>query len=110
LICGSDFLLVEALQLGARGNVSSTANVVPSFFVRVHRNFQRGNISAARKWQEKIIELGGVLWTPNSIPAMKEMLRVLGLPTGASRSPQRTLTAAERRALGKALRELKLVS
>jgi 4-hydroxy-tetrahydrodipicolinate synthase len=110
LICGSDFLLVEALQLGAKGSVSSTANVAPRFFVRLYRNFQRGNTGAARKWQEKIIELGGVLWTPNSIPAMKEMLRLMDLPTGASRSPQRTLTTAERRALQQRLRELNLLS
>ncbi len=110
LICGSDFLLLEALQLGAKGSVSSTANVVPGFFVNLCRNFQRGNNRAARKWQEKIIELGSLLWTPNCIAAMKEMLRLMGLPTGASRSPQRDLTAAERRALEQRLRELKLLS
>jgi len=110
LICGSDFLLLEALQLGAKGSVSSTANVVPGFFVNLYRNFHRGNDRAARKWQEKIVELGGVLWTPNSIAAMKEMLRVMDLPTGACRSPQRTLTTTERRTLQQRLRELNLLS
>jgi len=110
VICGSDYLLLEALQLGAKGSVSSTANVIPHFFVKLCNNFRRDNVRAARKWQDKIIELGGLLWTPNSIPAMKEMLRLLGLPTGASRSPQRMLTTAERRALDQGLRALTLLS
>jgi len=110
LICGSDFLLLKALQLGAKGSVGSTANVVPRFFVNLYRNWHRGNNRAARKWQEKIIELGAVLWTPNYIAAMKEMLRLMGLPTGALRSPHRTLTSAERRDLQQRLRELKLLS
>jgi 4-hydroxy-tetrahydrodipicolinate synthase len=105
-----DSLVVDALQLGADGNVSSTANVAPHFFVKIHENFHKGNIGVARRWQDRIVELGKLLWTPNYIPAMKEMLRLLGLPTGGLRSPLRKLTAAERRALERGLRALKILS
>jgi 4-hydroxy-tetrahydrodipicolinate synthase len=110
VICGMDSLVVDALELGADGNVSSTANVVPHFFVKIHENFRKGNVRAARRWQDRIVELGKLLWTPNYIPAMKEMLRLLGLPTGGSRSPLRKLTAGECRALEQGLRALKIIS
>ena len=110
VICGMDALVLDALRLGARGNVSSTANVVPHFFVKMHASFRKGNARAAKRRQDRIIELGELLWTPNYIPAMKEMLGLLGLPTGASRSPQRKLTAGESRALERGLRALKILS
>jgi 4-hydroxy-tetrahydrodipicolinate synthase len=110
VICGMDFMVLDALQIGAHGNVSSTANVVPQYFVKIHENFRKGNLRAAGRWQERIVDLGKLLWTPNYIPAMKEMLGLLGLPTGGSRSPQRRLTTGERRALERGLRELKILS
>jgi len=110
VICGMDYLVLEALQLGAHGNVSSTANVVPHFFVKIQENFRKGNVRAAKRWQDKIVELGKLLWTSNYIPAMKEVLRLLGLPAGDSRSPQRALTKGERRAIERGLRELKMLS
>lgn len=110
VICGSDYLLLDALMLGAKGSVSSTANVAPHLFVSLYNHFRRGNARAARRSQDRIIQLGNVLWTPNLIPTMKEMLSLLGLPTGASRSPHRTLTTGERRALQRGLRALKILS
>jgi 4-hydroxy-tetrahydrodipicolinate synthase len=110
VICGMDSMVLDALQLGAHGNVSSTANVVPHFFAKIHENFRKGNVRAANRWQDRIVELGKLLWTQNYIPAMKEMLRLLGLPTGGVRSPQRALTTGERRALEQGLRALKMLS
>jgi len=110
VICGMDYMVLDALQLGAHGNVSSTANVVPHFFAKIHENFRKGNVRAANRWQHRIVELGKLLWTSNYIPVMKEMLRLLDLPTGGSRSPQRMLTKGESRALERGLRALNIIS
>jgi 4-hydroxy-tetrahydrodipicolinate synthase len=109
VMCGADELSLDGLMWGTKGSVSATANVIPTFFTKLYANFQRGNIRAARKWQEKILEVGRLVWTPNIVPLMKEMLRLLAMPTGASRSPQRQLTRAERTRLARGLRELGII-
>lgn len=87
VITGPDGLLLAALAMGVRANVSGNANVVPELFVEVYDAFERGDLPAARAAQQKIDVVRRVLKDGGDLSLFKAMLGRRGLPMGGMRGP-----------------------
>jgi len=108
VINGVDEYTFQALIAGAKGLVSSTANVVPELFLAIFNNVKRGNLKKA--WQTQI-ELGRLcrLFQAGRMAAYyKEGLRLRGFDPGYVRPPLRELTAREKKTLAKGLEAEKI--
>jgi N-acetylneuraminate lyase len=103
---GFDEIFVAGLSMGADGGIGTFYNVVPEWFVAIHRLAGEGKWDEARAFQAKVnavIELG--LQFP-AHAATKEMLGWQGVPCGSCRAPRANLTAAQRLSLHEQLERL----
>lgn len=105
VINGVDEYSYQALLAGAKGCVSSTANVVPELFLAVFDNVRAGNLKKAWNAQIKLSDACGFFHYGSYVAYYKEGLRLRGFDPGAVRPPQRELGAAERKAFAKSLKE-----
>jgi len=79
---GSELQLLDALQLGAPGCITATANVNAGDIVRVMDLYDQGDEVAARALHETVKRLRLTLQTYSPIPAQK---RLLAIATGDAR-------------------------
>ena len=94
--------------MGADGGIGTFYNVVPEWFVGIHRLAGEGKWDEARVLQGKVnevIELG--LQFP-AHAATKEMMAWQGVPCGNCRAPRANLTAEQKRAIHARLDEMGL--
>lgn len=102
-INGADEFTYQAIMTGAVGTVSSTSNVVPEVFLSIYEAAAKGDHAKALRQQFKLNRLcctfGGGRW----VAMYKEGLRLRGFDAGYVRSPQRELTAAEKKKLAQGL-------
>lgn len=108
---GSELPLVEALEAGARGCITATANVNARAIAEVVRLFDVGNSAGAAEAHETVRKVRLLLQEHAPIPAQK---RLLALATGDSRwanvrPPLTSMPAADGQALAVALEETGLV-
>jgi len=61
LFTGSELLVDAALLVGARGSVPGLGNVDPAGFVRVYDAVRAGDLDAARREQERLCRLFGIV-------------------------------------------------
>ena len=76
---GSDTMLLPSLVMGASGTICGGANVAPQWIVRIHDEFRRGELEAARTHQDEVVQLilrlrGGVF--PGSIKAALSAMKI----------------------------------
>ena len=76
---GSDTMLLPSLVMGASGTICGGANVAPQWIVRIHDEFRRGELAAARMHQDEVVQLimrlrGGVF--PGSIKAALAAMKI----------------------------------
>lgn len=93
---GFDEIFVAGLAMGADGGIGTFYNVVPEWFVGIHRLAGEGKWDEARALQSKVnavIELG--LQYPTHA-ATKEMMDWQGVPCGNCRAPRANLTPAQK--------------
>lgn len=93
VLVGRDTLILAGLMFGATGAIPATANVAPELCVGIYESFVRGDVAAARAFQDRLapVRLAMALGTGNG--AIKEALAVLGRPVGPSRFPISALPA-----------------
>ena len=108
---GSELPLIEALELGAPGCITATANVNAQAIAEVVRLFDAGDVAAARNAHETVRKIRLLLQEHAPIPAQK---RLLALATGDSRwanvrPPLTPMPAGDGAALAAALEEAGLV-
>jgi len=105
---GFDEIFVAGLSMGADGGIGTFYNVVPEWFVGIHRLAGEGKWDEARALQSKVnavIELG--LQYP-AHAATKEMMAAQGIDCGYCRAPRANLTAEQKRDLREKLAKLEL--
>lgn len=105
VINGSDEMSFQAYLTGAKGTVSSTANVFPEFFLSIFDNVKKGNLKKARSDQEKLNRACALFQYGAMVAYYKEGLRLQGFDAGYVRPPQRELTSRERQNFAKAFEE-----
>ncbi|MBI5094408.1 MAG: dihydrodipicolinate synthase family protein [Candidatus Hydrogenedentes bacterium] len=103
VINGCDEFSFQAYLTGANGSVSSTANVTPELFLGIFNAVKAGKIDEARKIQVQLSKACGLFQYGRMVAYYKEGLRLRGGDAGSVRSPQRELSADEKKAFAKAL-------
>lgn len=92
VVWGCDEMLLGALATGTRGAIGSTYNVAAPLYRELMDAFQHGDLVRARSLQSKSVEMVHVLMRYPFHAAMKEVLRLQGMPCGPCRPPQRPLS------------------
>ena len=103
VINGVDEYSFQALVAGAKGSVSSTANIIPELFLSVFNSVRKGDLKKAWNAQAKLATTCGLFQYGRMVAYYKEGLRLRGFDAGPVRPPQRELTAAEKKAFAKGL-------
>ena len=92
VVWGCDEMLLGALATGTRGAIGSTYNVAAPLYRELIDAFHHGDLVLARSLQSKSVEMVHVLMRYPFHAAMKEVLRLQGMPCGPCRPPQRPLS------------------
>lgn len=95
IVFGCDEMLLGALATGTTAAIGSTYNVIAPLYQHLIEAFQENDLKTARAEQIRSI---GFIRTLNRYPfhpAMKEVLRMLGVDVGCCRLPHRNLDAHE---------------
>lgn len=109
VINGVDEYSFQALCSGAKGSVSSTANVIPEVFLDIFNNVKQGRLERARKAQDVLSRAAQVFHYGAMVAYYKEGLRLRGFDAGSVRPPQRELSRQEKRTFAEGLEELGLI-
>jgi 4-hydroxy-tetrahydrodipicolinate synthase len=102
---GIDHVCVPALEAGASGTFTASANVVPRLFVDLYQAFRARDLAGVGRLQSLADGLSTVLSSPAVI---KEALGMLGVPVGRCRKPVGAASAEARRQLIAAIEQLRV--
>jgi len=106
LLIGCDSLFLQCLMTGGVGTISGPAMVFSKRFVRLYRQYLEKDFEGAKETQRQIVKTDRLLSSIPSIPAIKVMLKMLGvIEEDICRRPLRPLTATEYDAVGKILND-----
>jgi N-acetylneuraminate lyase len=92
---GHDEVLLAGLLMGADGGIGSFYNLVPDLFVQLYRLARSQRWEEARRVQGQVNELIRITSRYPLIPAVKLMLRWLGVECGDCIPPRRSMTEEE---------------
>jgi 4-hydroxy-tetrahydrodipicolinate synthase len=106
---GVDGLMLPALALGSKAQVSGNSNVCPEAFCELIAAFQAGDVARARAVQARINRIRAVLHDGITPAFFKLGLKLRGIPAGRVRPPMRELRDEEARAVERGLSELGLI-
>ncbi len=87
ILVGHDEVVQAALAAGADGAILASANLIPDVWQRVYRATLEGDLETAQYWQQRVQKLVRIVVRCGSTQAVKEGLRMMGLPIGDSRHP-----------------------
>jgi len=87
IFVGHDEVVQPALAAGADGAILASANLIPDVWQRVYRATLEGDLETAQEWQQRVQKLVRIVVRCSSTQAVKEGLRMMGLPIGDSRHP-----------------------
>jgi len=87
IFVGHDEVVQPALAAGADGAILASANLIPDVWQRVYCATLEGDLATAQEWQQKVQKLVRIVVRCSSTQAVKEGLRMMGLPIGDSRHP-----------------------
>lgn len=98
VLAGTADVALPTLMLGGRGAVVAVANVFPRMCSDLYEAFRRGDYEKANSLQRCISYLNEVLVKKhNQLSAIKEALKMVGLPVGYPRRPSLPLNDEEKR-------------
>lgn len=84
---GFDEMLVAGLSMGADGGIGSTYNFMPKIILDIYNSFNKGDIAAAQKAQDKANRIISAMIPYGVFQMEKEILNQLGVPVGECRKP-----------------------
>ncbi len=95
MLFGSDEMLLSGLVGGAQGAVGSTYNFAAPLHTKIMAAYQRGDLSDAQRLQGLSVEMIQPInrfGSPTSnLPAIKAMMKIIGLDCGPMRLPHESL-------------------
>lgn len=96
VLIGCDSLFLQCLVTGGVGTVTGPGAVFHKRFNRLYNQYMAGDLKGAEKTQRQIVELDRALMNIPGIPALKAMLKLLGvIENDTCRMPLRKLTQEE---------------
>jgi N-acetylneuraminate lyase len=99
VLSGPDQLFAPMLTVGVDGAIGTTYNMLPHHFVQLYDAFRSGDVEQARRLQSQANRVIDAFIRHGGLPAVKEMMRMLGFDCGLCRRPFRQLSADEIAAL-----------
>jgi 4-hydroxy-tetrahydrodipicolinate synthase len=100
VLAGTADLVLSTLMLGGCGAVVAVANVFPRLCTDLYEGFKKGHYEKASWLQRQISYLNEVLVKKyNQLSAIKEAMKIQGLPAGCPRMPVLPLEDAAKRDL-----------
>jgi len=107
VLAGAADITLPAFLLGGRGAVIAVANVFPALCSRLYDAFRNGKHEEAKRLQKRIASANDVLVKKyNQLAAIKEALKLQGLPAGYPRKPALPLDSEEKRVIQDLLRTI----
>lgn len=107
VLAGAADITLPAFLLGGRGAVIAVANVFPALCIRLYAAFRNGKHEEAKRLQKRIASANDVLVKKyNQLAAIKEALKLQGLPAGYPRKPALPLDSEEKRVIQDLLRTI----
>jgi len=103
VMVGKDTLILSGLLAGAAGAIPAACNVVPELCVGIYECFRRGDLVAARAFQDRLAPVRRALNLGTGNGAVKEALAMMGRSAGPNRAPIADLPPSKREALRLAL-------
>ncbi len=107
ILFGSDEMLLSGLIGGAQGAVGTTYSFALSLYQRIYNAFQAGEILEAQKLQSHSVQMLRIInryaTASTNLPAMKSIMKLVGLDCGPLRLPLPSLTSAQEQELASAL-------
>jgi 4-hydroxy-tetrahydrodipicolinate synthase len=98
VLAGTADVALQTLSLGGKGAVIAVANVFPKRCSQLYETFRNGKSEEAEALQKRVSFANEVLVKRfNQLSAIKEALRLLGLPGGYPRKPALPLDTEERK-------------
>ncbi|MEM3566309.1 MAG: 4-hydroxy-tetrahydrodipicolinate synthase [Candidatus Bathyarchaeia archaeon] len=108
VLAGTADVVLPTLMLGGKGAVIAVANAYPRLCASLYKAYMEGDVEKAAKLQKKITRINEVLVKRfNQLSAIKEAMRMLGLPAGYPRLPVLPLDEAEKAEIRKLLEAVK---
>ena len=92
---GPDELFAPMLTVGVDGAIGTTYNLLPAHFVQLYQAFQARDLERARALQSQANRVIDTFIRHGGLPAVKEMMRMLGFDCGYCRRPFRRLNHDE---------------
>ena len=106
VLWGVDEMLLGALATGARGAIGSTYNIAAPLYRRIIAAFGQQDLDEARRLQGLAIQMIQIIARYPFHPAMKDLLRMIGLDCGGCRLPLPSLSPDDVNQLREQLTEL----
>jgi len=98
VLAGTVDVALSTLLVGGKGAVIAVANVFPKLCSQLYEAFKNGKCEEAKALQKRISFANEVLVKKyNQLSAIKEALRLLGLPGGYPRKPALPLDSEEKK-------------
>jgi len=105
VLAGTADVALSTLMLGGRGAVIAVANVFPEKCIDLYKAFKRQDYENAARMQQEITYLNEILVKKhNQLSAIKEALKLRGLPAGYPRRPALPLDAEAKKGIASTLR------
>lgn len=105
---GRDEVLAAGLLMGACGGIGSIYNLVPEWFVELHRQALAGDWIGARSTQDRINDLIRVILRFPFPASLKQILTWEGIDCGSVAAPNAALSAIEQSSLRDSLATLQI--
>jgi 4-hydroxy-tetrahydrodipicolinate synthase len=100
VLAGTADVALPTFLLGGKGGVIAVANVFPKLCSQLYKTFKSGKYEEAKMLQKRISFANEVLVKKyNQLSAIKEALKLLGLPGGYPRKPALPLDSEEKKAV-----------
>lgn len=97
VLAGTADVMLPTLAVGGKGAVIAIANAFPKICVNLYKAFKKGEYQKATELQHIITQINEVLVKKhNQLSAIKEAMRMLGLPAGYPRKPALPLEETEK--------------
>jgi len=91
---GHDEVVLNALAGGCSGMILASAQVYPEVWQRVYTAVQAGDLAKARELQRGVQKLSRIFCRHGGGVAVKQAMKMLGVPVGRPRRPLKTVGGA----------------
>ena len=109
VLSGDDSLTLPMLALGAKGVISTAANIAPTDFSRMVKYFAAGDIEKAREIHFRLFPVIKALFVEGNPVPLKAAMAMMGLCENRLRAPLATASNETTEMLKKAMKKAELI-